>query len=106
MDHSNLSCDDAEEGARVGLLGLMTGLSEELWCAGWLVDLEFILWFASHGDAAATGSRAATPRQAELLRLLSDEAGGWWVYGKDGPVFLQTEEWLRRLEQAPRRDWV
>ena len=40
----DLYCELAEEGAAAGLLALMTGLSEEYWCASWLIDLEYRLW--------------------------------------------------------------
>jgi hypothetical protein len=98
-----LFCEDAEEGARLGLLGPMTGISEERWCAGWLSNLEFILWRARNGEPSGFEVGSATPRQAELLRLLSEEAGGWWVYEEAGPVFLPMDEWLRRLQLTPQR---
>jgi hypothetical protein len=93
-------CKDAEEAAQLGLLGLMTGISEEGWCAGWLSNLEFDLWQACHGGPTGYGHHIVTPRQAQLLKLLSEAAGGWWVYEMDqGAVFLPLEEWLRRLAE-------
>jgi hypothetical protein len=99
MAPDGLFCEDAEEGARFGLLCLMTGISEEAWCASWLVDLEFILWRAATGDPVEGQMNVVSRRQAELLRLLSEEAGGWWAYEDSrGPTFLSTEDWLSRFQ--------
>ena len=90
-------CEDAAEGARWGLLALMTGISQEAWCAGWMTGLENELWRAATGLPGPYGRGVVTQRQADLLRLLSDEADGWWVYDADrGPTFLPIDEWLRR----------
>jgi hypothetical protein len=98
MNADGMFCEDAEEGARWGLLGLMTGISEERWCAGWMRDLETQLWRARNGETFEGGPSIVTQRQADLLRLLSEEAGGWWAFDDThGPIFLPMEEWLRRL---------
>lgn len=89
-------CDLAEEGAALGLLGLMTGLSEELWCAAWMSDTEYRLWNVTPGTGWGMGE--ITDRQATLLRLLSEECDGWWFYeaGK-GPKFIRREQWIERM---------
>ena len=79
----------------MGLIALMTGLSEENWCAGWLSNMEYELWQVKPG--ARFGMGEITERQATLLRLLSEEAGGWWVWLGDGPKFLTTTKWLTML---------
>ena len=98
-DPNDIQCDLAEEGAALGLLGLMKGISEEFWCAGWMSDLEFSLWQAKPGKHYGQG--IITERQAELLRLLSEECGGWWFYGDAGPKFIRTEDWLKKIAQRP-----
>ena len=86
--------DAPEEGAQWGLLCLMTGISEGYWCASWLTGLELALWDAAYGGERTDGMSMVTDRQAALLRLLSEEAGGWWVWdGEIGPRFLSLEEW-------------
>lgn len=90
--------DTAAEGARVGLVALMAGLSEEHFAADWLNGLEYILWLIEPG--AEFGMGVITERQSTLLRLLAEEAGGWWVWRGDGPVFLTTSKWLDHLEQS------
>jgi len=92
-----LFCDLAEEGAAVGLLALMTGISEELWCASWMSDLEFALWLAEPGRRYGQG--AITERQSILLRLLSEECDGWWRWD-DGPKFIKREAWIASLAKT------
>ena len=88
-------CDLAEDGAKYGLLCLMTGISEEFWCAGWMMGLEYSLWNA----AAGNGQGRFTDRQVTLLKLLAEEADGWWVWSKkDGkPHFVRLETWREML---------
>ena len=99
----HVMCDQADEGAAVGLLALMSGLSEEHWCAGWINGNEFSLWNAANGCAASPnyGQGVITERQAQLLRVLHDEAGGWWIYD-DGPQFIPSDKWREILTSAKR----
>ena len=92
--HQVLDADDTQEAARLGLLLMMRGVSEEYWCAGWLIDLEYVLWEVVIGKPS---SIALTERQTQLLRLLSEEAGGWWRYADEGEQFLLMEDWLEHL---------
>lgn len=83
--------EDTTDAARYGLLMLMTGISEEAWCAAWMGGLEHSLWQATAGQRY--GQMTLTERQASLLKLLSDEAGGWWMWRDDGATFVPEEEW-------------
>lgn len=96
VNPDDVCCDLAEEGAALGLLGLMTGISEEFWCAGWMSDLEYDLWQVPAGKKYGHGE--ITERQSTLLRLLSDECDGWWHWDEEGgAVFIRREEWLKKL---------
>lgn len=100
-DPSSYFTDTPDEAAAMGLLALMTGLSEELWCAGWISGLEHSLWHARERGSAPFGMGEITQRQCDLLRLLSDEADGWWVWD-DGAHFVFLDDWrshLRALAQ-------
>lgn len=90
-DNEGMFCDLAEEGAQTGLLALMTGISEETWAAGWMHGIEYSLWRAAeHGHEGTE----ATERQARLLKLLSEEANGWWYYhDMAGARFVRLDEW-------------
>ena len=99
-------CEDTAEGAALGLLGLMSGISEEFWCAGWLIGLEFDLWNAAAN--AKYGQGAITERQVTLLRLLSEECDGWWHWrdGADNPEFVRLNEWREIVERHRRESDV
>lgn len=95
-----IRCGDATEGAALGLLALMTGISEEFWCAGWMMGLEYSLWRVEAGTRYGQGG--ISERQATLLRLLSEECDGWWMWVEhDGPCFIRTEQWLKMLHPSP-----
>lgn len=93
----NAFCDAADEGAALGLLGLMTGLSEEHWCAGWITGLEFALWEVPAG--ARFGMGLVTERQSLLLKLLSEECDGWWHWQDDEAQFIRRADWIERIAE-------
>lgn len=99
IDPNDVFCDLAEEGAALGLLGLMTGLSEEHWCASWMLGMEYSLWPPAAGTRFGMG--AITERQATLLQLLAEEAGGWWTYDNEkGPTFVRLDAWKEKYDSA------
>lgn len=98
VDPNYIMCDAPEEGAAMGLLGLMTGLSEELFCASWLVGLEHSMWEIRQGGDRHFGMGQVSDRQAQLLLLLSEECDGWWIWNdKSGPVFVRLDVWKAKL---------
>jgi len=77
---------DAET-ARVRLLRLMRDLSEAVWFAGWLIDLERECYRAAHADPATLPAETECitgigREDAAELRRLSEIAGGWWTWSK------------------------
>ena len=95
--------DDAPHGtnalsreARIaaGLLArVMSDISEDVWCAGWLTEVEYILW-----DAIARERPDWCVREEiEQLKFLSERCGGWIVWDKErGRRFVRMEDWLDR----------
>lgn len=76
------------------LLDAMHAHSEEM-CAGWLTDQEFYLWSAVIKDGR--WDAMIDVALVRLLRLLADEAGGWWVHGgPKGRTFLPLDVWKQR----------
>lgn len=75
---------------------VMSEISEEHWCAGWMSSLEYILW-----DAVA-GKRKdiCSAEEIEQLKYLSEKCGGWVIWDKQakGERFVPMEEWLRLYE--------
>lgn len=93
-------CRAPDEAACAGLLALMSGLSQAIYAAGWMQDIEYELWSAIQPEGRIM--RAVTARQRHLLRLLSEEADGWWRY-EDGPVFVPMAEWERLIARRAGR---
>lgn len=96
----NLYCSCPAEGAAYGLFALMTGISEELWCAGWVTGLERSLWLmVVEAEGGKFGMGDLTPRQVQLLRLLAEESGVWWTWPKDAdsPECVPLDEWRAKF---------
>ena len=58
----------------------MSEISEDAYCAGWLVDLEYELWRILIDGHGRFGFAALSEDDIEALRKLSDACGGWIVY--------------------------
>jgi hypothetical protein len=72
----------------------MSELSEEFFCAGWLVDLEYALWDAVRNGRGQYGWQYLDATQISRLRELSHQCGGWIVFDD-----AQERKWF------PLRDW-
>ncbi len=93
------------EEARRALRVYMEQLSQDRWCAGWLIGLEYELWDqvecrrAGLGPPRTTGPFAPPPEwdlDADTLAWLADQARGWWRWPDQGtgPVFVEMGEWV------------
>ena|SRR6266508_2586202 len=72
---------------------LMSDISEETWCAGWLSDLEYLLWDVVVGERPDW----CDPEIPKQLRFLSDRCGGWIVWDRArGQEYLPLNAWLSR----------
>ncbi len=90
-----------EQEISAGLLRkLMSWISEEYWCAGWLSGLEYILW------DAVTGRRenVCSPEEIAELKYLSEKCGGWIIWDErvEGERFAPMDEWLHLYETNRR----
>jgi hypothetical protein len=92
----------------------MEQLSEDLWCAGWLVGLEFDLWtwverrragLAPPDQGRSFGPPKGWELDADALAWLAGQAGGRWCWPDEGPgpVFVEMEEWKEKYEVWKRR---
>jgi hypothetical protein len=84
------------------LLSAIHDASEDLWCAGWYTDLEFILWSALLGDKRWPRASEVPHAARRHIAYLSGECAGWWVHcstvGREwqecgGRVLLPLDEW-------------
>ncbi len=76
-----------EKQARVQLRDLMSRISEDELCAGWMDGIEYELWKRVMNKTDITKDTAR-------LRELSESAGGWWHWpdDSDGPLFVTHEK--------------
>jgi hypothetical protein len=67
----------------------MAEISESYWCAGWLIDLEFVLWHAIHGGRDFRAFAGLSDDELRELKELSELVGGW----HDHDRFIPIDEW-------------
>jgi hypothetical protein len=80
---------------------LMSDISEEYYCAGWLTGLEFELWAMVQGGKRAFGMSEVTESEVAQLKQLSEQCGGWWYFNdEDGETFITLEDWKARTALA------
>lgn len=75
---------------------LMSEISEEHWCAGWLGGLEYTLWDAVVGKR----KDICSSEEVEQLKYLSGKCGGWIIWDEQakGERFVPIEKWLSLYE--------
>jgi hypothetical protein len=78
------------------LVKVMSAISEECWCAGWMHNLEYMLWDAVMGRREGICS----PEEIGQLKYLSEKCGGWIIWDEQAKVerFIPIQEWLRLYE--------
>lgn len=77
------------------LKSLMSEISEEHWCAGWLIDLEYILWEAVEGISQSTYDGKVSE-----LKDLRDGCNGWWYFDSiNGNMFENIEDFKIRYNK-------
>jgi len=83
------------------LVNLMSDISEECYCAGWLSDCEYTLWGLKDKPESTWGMGVVTTFDCTELRRLSAECGGWWIFDSEagGNVFLTLAEWEPRYAE-------
>ncbi len=84
------------------LARLMSDLSEDYWCAGWLVGCEYALWADLTGHPVAGHEPwGISQSEREELQVLHGLARGWIVWSEEerGEVYLSTAEWQEHLER-------
>jgi len=82
------------------LINVMSAISEERWCAGWMQNLEYVLWDAVIGRR----EDICSPEEIKQLKYLSEKCGGWIVWDEQakGERFVPMQDWVR-LYEAQRR---
>lgn len=74
----------------------MGGISADYWFAGWMKDLEFMLWDWVTGKTPAPDFYRA---EVETIAALHELCGGWIIWDPAiGAKFIPTDEWLKMVE--------
>ena len=98
------------------LYALMSDISEECYCAGWITGAEYVLWeiVADHAADRKWGQGQVQQWQIDDLRAISEEIGGWIRWRDDdeepglhhdhwGPVFVPMAEWLKMYQEMGKK---
>ncbi len=90
------------------LIDLMSDISEEALCAGWMADNEYRLWamLVEPDDSRVYARADVSSEQIAEMRRLSELIGGWieYVVGDDiergawGEHFVPLDAWLPRFK--------
>ena len=89
-----------------GLADLMSEISEDQWCAGWLDGAEYSLWSMVDGGETDWGFGKVDPSSVALLRRLSESCGGWIVWTDDRcERWIPMSEWLPMYE-SQQKHWA
>jgi hypothetical protein len=76
----------------------MSDLSEEAYCAGWMLGLEYALWEVVLGQRSEYGRLSLTPEQASTLQRMSASCSGWIVFDDEqGETWIPRPEWEMRF---------
>lgn len=83
------------------LSDLMSELSEEYYCAGWLMGLEYALWEAVIGKRSTFGGSPLEKADIDNLRFFSEKCGGW-IYWDDekGETFAPLDAWKAAFDAS------
>jgi hypothetical protein len=78
------------------LVKVMSGISEQCWCAGWMHSLEYMLWDAVMGRR----EDICSAEEIEQLKYLSAKCGGWIIWDEQAKDerFIPMHDWLRLYE--------
>jgi hypothetical protein len=80
------------------LADFMSELSEEAYCAGWMVELEYALWEALVDGRSEYGRLELSDAHRSRLRELSGGCDGWVVfYAVTEETWLPMAEWQARF---------
>lgn len=101
--------DGDEEGRRTfpaALAHLISYLSEDCWCAGWLIDCEHQLWDAATRSGDFEWGLGVVPRRyLDTLLGLAEASRQWVEWTDDGARPVPLNEWIvRHIEWSRKQD--
>ena len=86
----------SDQYAKELLLHKMREWSEECYCAGWMMGLEYGLWSIALMDRDHYGFHEFNHAEADELFQLAIDANGWWVWrdSDERETFIDLAEWV------------
>jgi hypothetical protein len=90
------------------LYDLMSEISEEHWCAGWMAGNEYSIWESITTGELYYGTDNIDLALINKIKDLSQELNGWIVWDNDskvpvekwGPYFIEMNDWILMYEKA------
>ncbi len=101
--------EDLTDG-QLDLYDRMSEISEDCYCASWVIDNEYAIWEALTSSDSAQAKGRMNPRLLKRCQMLSMEIGGW-IYWADtttradlpcetwGPRFAPMAQWLAMVDE-------
>jgi hypothetical protein len=82
----------------------MSELSEDYYCAGWLIDLEYSLWHAIEAGTGDFNGFRLTEEEVKNLKTLSATCAGWIVWNDESAqeTFVPLAEWEKLYKSRSR----
>jgi len=96
------------------LADTMSDISEDCWCAGWLIGLEYSLWDAIQTGDLEFGMATINSYDLKRCKELADKVNGWVVWmdnghglpiGQWGNYFIPMNDWLKMYEEEKSK-WL
>jgi hypothetical protein len=80
------------------LENFMSDISERCYSAGWLQDLEYVLWDALINGPRKFGGGIITEKDIETLKKLSEAANAWIVFDDvKEETAMDLESWRKKF---------
>jgi len=102
-----MSTDRELSGDAARLYELMSDISEDCWCAGWMSGNEYSLWKMVSNPVAERnyGFGYVDDDQVAEMKALAERCDGWVIWWDDDcDPNAPIEEWGARL--MPMADWL
>lgn len=82
------------------LRALMCRISEDLYCASWMMGLEYALWdMVLSNKRREYGTGEVTEDEVNQLKQFSKECDGWWIWIDDDKDILNSNDYFITLEE-------
>ena len=83
------------------LVDMISEISDDLYCASWLKDIEYTVWLDLHRNRPDS-----IPKQdaVEMIQLASD-LDGWCIWDDTlcDPVYIQMSDWIPKVLQHQKK---